>query len=125
MAYLAGVVIALTVVTTLLVVFTKYLPFRLLYTVSAVLLFFKYAAVPIFPLGVFDLVFAGIFAFALIMSMVAPSPALPGGFKLDGPNAFLVSFLCLVAIAAYCGLSVQAAYHYQKQLDQSRIISVS
>jgi hypothetical protein len=121
----AGALIGLGVVTTLLVWWSRYLPFRIIYAVSAVLLFVKYAGVPIFPLGVFNLVFAGIFAFALVMSLVAPSPNLPGGAKLDGPTAFLASILCLIAIGAYCALSVQAVNQYPKQLNQSRIISVS
>jgi hypothetical protein len=117
-------VFVLSVLSGLLIFLARYASFRVLYILLAGWLFFKYASIPIFPLIVADLIFYGILLFVLVMSLLSPSPHLPGGVKLNGPTSLLVTVLCLAVIGGFVALSFQA-YHQVKELNQATIILTS
>ena len=56
------------------------------------------------------------------MSLLAPSPHLPGGVKLNGPTSFLMAVIALVVLGGFTGLCFQAYHELAKDLNQAAII---
>jgi hypothetical protein len=112
----------LVVISTLLIVGARYASARVIYVLLAGLVLFKYASIPLFPLIVADLLFYGVLIFALFMSLLAPSPHLPGGVKLNGPTSLLMTVIAVALIGGFTGLCFQAYHESAKDLNQAAII---
>jgi len=112
----------LSVLSGVVIFLARYAAVRVVYVLLAGWLFFKYASIPIFPLIIGDMIFYGVVVFVLVMSLLAPSPRLPGGVKLNGPTSLLVTALCVAVIGGFTALSFQAYHQSAKDLNQATII---
>ena len=118
-----GAIVSLiyAILTAIFAWLAKYPATRVVLVLYAIWRLVKYATLGAYPFVVANLVLNGVLAFVLVMSLVAPSPYLPGKIRLDGKNSAYAGFILLLSVALWSWVAVLTYHESPKVLNQAQI----
>lgn len=118
-----GVIVSLVIgiLTAIFAWLAKYPATRAVLVIYALWRLVKYATLGAYPFVAANLILNGVLAFVLIMSLLAPSPLLPGKIRLDGKNLAYAGVMLVLSISLWSWVAVLTYHESPKVLNQAQI----